>query len=385
MKKIGLVGCGGRIRGVTRRVLEYNSKDISVEAVYDISERSISDTLGLFPGARVCKTYDEMLADPEIDWIFIGSFNAAHREHAIPALKSGKNVFCEKPLATTLDDCLAIAEAAKDSPSKFIVGFVLRYSPFYKKVKELLDADKVGDILSFEFNETLHPNHGAAMHGNWRRHSSAGGTFLMEKCCHDIDLMLWLTGSRPARVASFGGLNFFKPENADYLKLREPNEDGIPYYLHGLKTGHYVGKEDNICPFNDDKDVIDNQVAILELANSVRAAFHLCTHAAIQERRFYICGTKGAIRANVLTGLIEYCPTGWNAEIETFTPIAGDGHGGADELMSAEIAECIINGTEMSTPLEAGLMSSFTCLGIDQAREEGIIVDMNNYWKYLNN
>jgi len=380
LKKIGIIGCGFRAREVAQNVVKAGGGAIEVAALCDISQTSITDGLACFPNAVVCDDYHDMLAREDIDWILVGSFNAAHREHVIPALDAGKHIFCEKPLATTQEDCLAMLAASRAHAGHFVVGFVLRYSPFYIKIKELLNADAVGDIISFEFNETLHPNHGAAMHGNWRRRCAIGGSFLLEKCCHDMDLMLWLTDTRPSRIASFGGLNFFKAANAHVMDRYEPNGRGIPFYGLGRQTGWAVGKEDNISPFNDDKDVIDNQVAILEMENGIRATFHLCTHAPIQERRFYICGTKGAIRGDVLTGEIEYRPVGWKPETENFKPIEGGGHGNADGCMAEDLADCILNDTPMPTTLLDGVRSAFTCFGIDQAMDTGTIVDMSAYW-----
>jgi len=193
---------------------------------------------------------------------------------------------------------------------------VLRYSAFYRTMKQWLDEGRLGELISLEFNETLAPYHGAAMHGNWRRHAALAGPMIMEKCCHDMDIMLWLTGSRPARVASFGGLTFFKAANAHYNDLYPVGEQGYRYYDRGLATGFAVGTENNITPFNDDKDTVDHQVAILELENRVRASFHFCMHSARLERRFYLCGTRGTIRGDVLTGVLEYTPVGWKPQTD---------------------------------------------------------------------
>jgi predicted dehydrogenase len=302
----------------------------------------------------------------------------------VAAINAGKHVFCEKPIATTRQHCLDILEAHRRHPDKeFVVGFVLRYSAFYRTMKQWIDEGRLGELISMEFNETLAPYHGAAMHGNWRRKSVWSGPMIVEKCCHDMDLLLWMTGSRPARVASFGGLNFFKAANAHYNELYPVGDKGYRYYDRGLATGFAVGFEKNITPFSDDKDTIDNQVAIMELENGVRVSFHFCMHSAQLERRFYMCGTKGTIRADVLTGRLEYTPVGWESKTESVRPIAGDDHGGAEEPMARDIVDCMLRGKPMPTTVAEGLRASFTCFGIEEARETGTVVDMRSYWKDL--
>ena len=377
--QIGIVGCGWRIRGVARQILDARP-GIGVRSLYDISQVSLDDCRERFPGARAVACYKEMLEDPEISWVFVGSFNAAHRDHAVQALEAGKHVFCEKPLATTLADCMAIRDAVHVSGRTFAIGFVLRYSPFYRKVKELLDAGALGDIVSFEFNETIHPNHGAAMHGNWRRSTKNGGTSLLEKCCHDMDSVNWLLGSRARRVASFGGTNFFRPDQAHHIERLGVNEQGVPFYLHGLQTGHYVGLQDNVNPFTDDKDVVDNQVAIIEYENDVRATFHLNMHAAILERRLYLLGTEGALRGDLITGQVEVCRTGWDAQSEYTDTTTRGGHGGGDEVMGDELAACLTEGVVPMAGITDGLLSAVTCFGIDRAMEEGRVVEMEPLW-----
>lgn len=384
MKRIGVLGYGRRIEGVIDNVVEQADDKAKVVAFYDSSDKAISRIAEKDASIRACDSVEQVVSADDIDWVFIGSFNAAHHEHVIPALKAGKHVFCEKPLATTLEDCLDIHKTRKaHANSQFAVGFVLRYSAFYRAIRKLIEQDKVGELISMELNETLSPDHGAAMHGNWRRRSEFAGPMILEKCCHDIDIMHWLTDSRPAKVASFGSLRFFKAANADRFDAYPPTDKGHPYYGRGLATGFAVGDEHNINPFSDDKDTIDNQVAIMQLENGAHVSFHYCMHSAIKERRFYMCGTKGSIRADVLTGTIEYKPVGWETETETIKPISGDGHGGAEGPMTDDIIACMFDNMPMPTTLEDGLAASFSCFGMEKSRETGQIVDMNEFWKLL--
>lgn len=381
MKRIGVIGYGRRLECVLKHVTEIAGDTVSVVAMHDVSEQARANALARHPGIQVCDSVAELVGLEGIDWVFVGSFNAAHRDHAVAALEAGKHVFCEKPVATTVPDCLdMLAVAARHPEQSFGVGFVLRYSAFYRTIKDWIEDGRLGELISMEFNETLAPHHGAAMHGNWRRKREWAGPMLVEKCCHDMDILHWLTDSRPARVASFGGLRFFTPENAHYNDLYPVGKDGYRYYDRGLATGFAVGVEHNTTPFSADKDTVDHQVAILELENQAHVSFHYCMHSAQLERRFYMCGTRGTIRANVLTGTIEYTPVGWDPQTETVRPIEGDDHGGAEEPMAQDIVHCMLRGIPMPTSLADGVEASFTCLGIEAARETGTVVDMQPYW-----
>ncbi len=384
MKRVGVIGYGRRIENVLDNVMKVAEGQVTVDAFFDTSEKTIKRIAEKDPGIRKCDSVEELLAIEELDWIFIGSFNAMHRDHALAALRSGRHVFCEKPVATTRQHCIDLLEARNAHPDKhFVVGFVLRYSAFYRQMKEWIDAGRLGRLISMEFNETLAPQHGSAMHGNWRRKTQWSGPMIVEKCCHDMDIMLWLTGSRPARVASFGGLDFYTAANSDHNELYGVGKDGYKFYDKGLTTGAAVGFEENISPFSDDKDTIDNQVAIMELENGARVSFHFCMHSSQLERRFYMCGTRGTIRGNVLNGTLEYTPVDWKPETETVRPIEGDDHGGAEIPMAQDIANCMLKDVPMPTTLEGGVQSCFTCFGIEEARENLKVVEMDGYWKDL--
>lgn len=96
---------------------------------------------------------------------------------------------------------------------------MLRFANFYKKLNSLINVEKkIGDIISLEFNETLHYEHGGYIMGDWRRLEEPSGGMLLEKCCHDFDLINWIVGSRAKKVASFGGLNFFVPKYEHRMK-----------------------------------------------------------------------------------------------------------------------------------------------------------------------
>ena len=253
---------------------------------------------------------------------------------------------------------------------------MLRYSALYQRVHDTLRAGKIGDIISFEFNETLGFNHGGYIHGDWRRWRKLAGTHLLEKCCHDLDLAMWLIDDVPVRVASFGGLDFFLPANIKHMRRIGRSPDGKEAYR---SWPHPRG----INPFTSKKDIVDNQVAILEFASGIRATFHTNCNAGIPERRFYILGTEGALRADLYTGEIELRRIGWKPKPEFWKPTSGDGHGGGDEVMAVGLAKTLLGKAAPKAGMPEGVRSLAVALAIDKAMDTGRVVDLRPTWKQL--
>ena len=373
---VGVIGCGAMGMSIANRLLAIDSR-IRVVALYDPDPNSVRSALEqIDPKTAVCDDLESLIELPEIDWVMIASWNCFHKEQTVAALEAGKHVFCQKPLATTLEDCRAIYHSWRESGRMFNIGLTLRYSPHYRKIKELLQAGSIGEIVSLEFNETLAFNHGGYIHGDWRRFLEYAGTHLLEKCCHDIDLANWMVESEATRVASFGGLNFFRPENAYHIERIGRNREGQPAYCTWRGSG-------NVNPFTVKKDIVDNQVAIIEYANGVRAAFHTNCNSAIPERRMYILGAEGAIRADVTTGRIEVRRIGFDTEIENASAGVSGGHGGGDNPLVEELADSMLHGSPPKVGIEEGLRSALTCFAIDEAMETGAVVDLAPYWSQM--
>jgi len=350
---------------------------MEVVAICDPSERCIQIAREKYGDPKVYEDHRDLVKDPSVDWVFIGSWNCFHREHAVAALKAGKHVFCEKPLATNLDDCLAIKRAQESSGRICVVGFTLRFSNHYRRIKDVIDSGAVGDVVSMEFNETLTFDHGGFFHGHWRRLTEQSGTAILEKCCHDLDVVNWMLGSIPRRVASFGGTNFFNPAHQHYVEKIGKSPDGKDaFFAWGCMNGRTIEN-----PFTARKDIIDNQVAILEYANDTRATFHMNCSTNLPERRMYICGTDGTLRADVIPGVIELRRLGYDVETERLDTGAKGGHGGGDEVMHQELVDAIVKGVVPESGIDEGLKSAITAFGIDQAMQSGSVVDMDPLWK----
>lgn len=173
-------------------------------------------------------------------------------------------------------------------------------------------------------------------------------------------------------MASFGGLDFFKPEFVG-------QEKRFGYDAAGKSPIYNLWRDpEGISPFNAHKDILDNQVVILEYPSGTRATFHTNCHAVIPERRFYICGSEGTLRADALAGTVEVRLLGGESRIET--TCEGGSHAGGDEVMTRALVQTIDSGAAPLAGVGEGISAAATAFAIDQANDSGrvVAVDVRN-------
>lgn len=373
-KRVGVavIGAGGRGIHVTGNLLRDSQRAVVVRSVFDPDPKQCACALEAWgsPDTEVCDAYRDAIGAAGVDWVLVFSPNAFHREHILAAFEAGRHVFSEKPLATTIDDCRAIHEAHVRTGLLFATGFVLRYSPLYRRAKSLLDEGTVGQILSIDANENIAPSHGGYIMANWRRLTRYSGPHILEKCCHDLDMLNWFSGSVPTRVASFGGRDFFVPGNQ---RLLEQHGDAM---FRAWPDPHKLD-----TPFHEDTDLMDNQVAVMEFRNGVRAQFQATMSNPIPERRVYISGSEGTMIVELYASTLRYRRMG--DEGVTTIDFGVDGHGGGDDLIMKALYDTMVNGTPPECSGEEGLESAVSALAIDQAAREGRVIDLEPIWRDL--
>lgn len=370
---VAVIGGGARGCGVVNNLIKDSDNNVKIISLFDPDKDVAKKTINTWksPDTKICDSYQAAIDTEGVTWVMVFSPNVYHKEHILYAFKQGKNVFTEKPLAVSVEDCQEVFNAHKQSNSIFATGFVLRYAPLYRKAKEILNSGKLGKIISIDANENITPAHGGYIMCNWRRFTKYAGPHILEKCCHDIDLLNWLCDSIPSRAASFGGLNFFIKENQKLIEK------------HGKDTfcswpdPHAVDS-----PFTSEKDLKDNQISILEYRNNIRVMFQATMSNAIPERRMYISCSEGTMILELYTGILKYRCIG--DEGETVINITGDGHGGGDDFIMKELYDTMTNGTEPKCSGNEGLESSVVAIVLDQAAETGQVIDLEPIWKSLN-
>ena len=188
MIKVGLIGCG-KI-GQVRHLPEYAAHpDCKITALYDINLERAKE-LAVKYGATAYDSVEALLAS-DVEAVSVCSSNTSHAEITIAALKAGKHVLCEKPMATTLEDSEAMVAAAKEAGKRLMIGQNQRLAGAHKKAKELIDAGTIGELYFVE-SEYAHDYLGREGVDGWRadkdREPIIGGA------CHAIDLLRWIAG-----------------------------------------------------------------------------------------------------------------------------------------------------------------------------------------------
>lgn len=367
--RIALSGAGLRAASVLS-VLKTAMPEAVVVGYYDPAPSHL-DAIGadIPPYPSVA----EMLSDTQPDLFFVASPNHMHLEQIQLGLEAGVRVFTEKPVVTTIEDTMKLAALLSQyGADRVMVGLVLRYSQHMIDLRHALDEGVLGPIASLEANEHIAPYHGAFFMRDWRRNTGYSGGFMLEKCCHDLDIYNMITGSRPRRLASFGGRRSFLPDHA-------PVQNSEAAIFH-TKPSVWESTDD---PFTSDGDIIDFQTAILDYENGAAATFHTNLNTPDEHRRFCVMGAKGMAEGDFVRGYLRVTRRdGTRFSDHDYSGGAQTGaHYGADQMMANELA-AYLRGELAALPvgvvdaLEAGIAA----LALDQARTRGEVVDLTEVW-----
>jgi predicted dehydrogenase len=377
--RFGVIGLGKRM-GHVLRAIKRAGGNFDIVCRYDPEDHGL-DILGeegIAPGEQA-DSAAAVAATPGLDLILIGSPNHLHLEHLDAALAGGAPVFCEKPIVRTLDESVQITQRlTKPGTPLVFVGLVLRSAPIVKKALEIAASGAIGRIVSIDATEHLPPEHGAYLARNWRRKNAWGGSFLLDKICHDFDIFNALIGARASRVASFGGRSIFDDP------AQRPQETHYPdgHAVYGAWPGGWGAEADAIAA---DGDANDHQVAIVEYANGVRLSFHANSHNSLRERRWMIVGTKGTIIAELYRNKLMWRTAPMPAPVRRvdFETITADGHNGADEAMAEDLLAALSCQRPFPVAPSAAIEAGVTVMAIDEAAETGRTIDLAPTWSEL--
>lgn len=301
------------------------------------------------------------------DAVINGTMDHQHIATSIPLLKKGYHLLLEKPICQTSQDLSLLVHTAKETDRRVMICHVLRYAPFYRKIKEMVAAGKIGDLVNISTTEGVSFHHmGVAfVRGKWRKRET--NPIMLAKCCHDLDLICWLnSGLRPTSVSSSGSRSIFRRENAppgsgerclvdckieadckysakknyvDYDYWDFYTWDSIEHIenptkedkLESLRTNNPFGR----CVWRCDNDVMDHQSVIIEFENGSVANHQLICGTPKGDRYIRLLGTEGEIFGFMKEGTFvlrtpefQHC---CDFKDERFdVNVIGDMHGGGD-------------------------------------------------------
>lgn len=266
--KVGVIGAGS----ISGSHLEAYSVHPNVEliAIADLNEERAGDKAKLYQIPKVYNDYRELLANPHVEAVSICTWNNSHAEIAIAALDAGKHVLCEKPLARTLEQAEAVAEAVKRSGKLLLVGFVRRYGDQVQLLKKYTDAGALGEIYYAKASVLRRLGNPGGWFADAER---SGGGPLIDLGVHMID-MLWYLMGKP-KVKSVSGNTYRQLGNRS-------NVEGLSFY----KAADYDASK------NDVEDLA-NALVRFENGASLFVDVSYTLHAASNNNSAAIYGTKG--------------------------------------------------------------------------------------------
>lgn len=284
-----------------------------------------------------------------------------HCEAAEAALAHGLHVLLEKPVGCSWDECERLRTAQRRAGRLVLTCYVLRFTAYYRRLKQLLRSGAIGTLVSIHHLVAI--GHAKAAHafcrGNWGRESD-GTTALVQKCTHDFDLIVWWTGRRmPRRIASFGSLMHWRPENApvgaavrctecrDDVRGRCPF-DAIRLYCDEKDLRyHFADESDEAmrrvvedspygrCVYHCGNDAVDHQTVLMEYADGLTVTLEMEAYSKLRRRLTHFYGTRGVIVCDG-EGSIQVKPfVGEESEI-IVEPAQSGAHGGGDREIMAE-------------------------------------------------
>lgn len=405
-----LIGAGARGQ-VYAQYAGQHPEELKIVAVAEPKtdrREMVSGQFGIPKEARH-STWETLLEQPRMaDAAFICTLDAQHTRPALAALEKGYHVLLEKPMSNTEEECRAIAEAAEKAGKVLSVCHVLRYTPFYRTLKKLLDSGRAGEVMTVSQIENVAYWHYAHsfVRGNWRS-SRETSSMILQKSCHDMDILLWLMGKDCRRVSSFGSLRHFDANHAPKgapLRCLDgcPDSGACPYYAPKLYlTGNTGWPVDMLttdttpegigkalregpygrCVYRCDNDVVDHQTVILEFEGGGTADFTMTAFTTDSARQLKITGTQAQITADMEKGEIwlhrfdEEQPQ----RIPVDMPVQTNnyGHGGGDYyLMRDFVREVRREGTDSLSSARVSLQSHLICFAAERSRLEKTVVEL---------
>ncbi len=216
--KAVLIGSGRRGLEVYGKYALKNKKKLKFIAVAEPIKTRCKKFAKLhnIPLKRCYESWKDLLSDEKMaDVAFICTQDQMHTEPTLLALEKGYHVLLEKPMASTLHDCIRIVKKVDETEKILGVSHVLRYTGFFSTIQEVIQKGLLGDIINITQRENVMWYHYAHSYirGPWAKVEKSS-PMILTKCCHDLDLLFYMVGSLPKKISSFGNLLHFKPKNA---------------------------------------------------------------------------------------------------------------------------------------------------------------------------
>lgn len=354
-------------------------------------------------------TWEHVFQRPKFaDAIIISTPDDLHYGPCMQALSLGYDVLLEKPISPSERECREILARTRETGRIVAVCHVLRYAPYFVKMRELIHSDAIGQVVSvqhLEPIEAVHMSH-SFVRGNWHD-SKATTPIILAKSSHDLDILRWMIGRESRSIHAFGDLSWFKSENAPpgstprcmdgcaveatcpYSALRiyhrekqrlyvfdlpEDREQWDSAILEYLRTTNY-GR----CVYRMENDQCDHYITNILFDGGVTASFSMEAFTPFGGRRTRVMGSMGYIEGDMREMRIVDFRTKERTVLESraleVDQYANDGHGGGDWRLAANFVEAVAkqDASLLSSTIDASIESHLMAFAAEQSRERGTV------------
>ena len=376
------------------------------------------------PSDRVFVNIDDFIKEKiQCDFVINATMDDLHYQTAKTLMENGYNILLEKPIVSNENELIELQNIAHDKGVKVIVCHILRYTKFYKKIKEIINSGLIGEISTIEVNEHVGIAHfvDSFVRGKWGKQSECGSGFLLQKSCHDMDLICWLNNrTSPEYISSFGSRSLFikenKPQNATKYCIDCPHEktclysarkihvelDSMPFQTWSdmNKPIDQITKEEKLewiknhpygrCVYDNGGDINDRQTVMMQFKNGSTAMFTMIGAVSRAQRYLHICGNKGEIEGKLdenkfllrifdrSENNFDYKEEEINVSENVVTNEKYNGHGGGDYAIMEETCR-YFNGDDSSvsiTSLDDSINSHLVVYAAEKSNKEKVVIKL---------
>ncbi len=301
--RFGIIGVGNRgIRTFGRHFRGAYADRAELVALADLDPHRLGVAARMLGVDGTYDSHSQLIQDAGVDAVVITTPDYTHAEIALEAMHAGKHVICEKPVATTIADANRLLQAGRWFGKSFQVGFVLRYAPFFKRMRDAIVDGRIGQPL---FAAAVDNRAGSGYFRSWRRLRKYSGGLLNHKRGHSLDILNWMLDGIPAAVSATGGIAHYGPRDwaGDYCSSCAVAEI-CPEYVdisQGLMGELFHGaairgdSKTDVCVYNSDKDTVDHASLNVEYRGGQRAFYGLCLFAPYNQRELGVMGAEGKL------------------------------------------------------------------------------------------
>ncbi|AKQ47740.1 oxidoreductase [Rufibacter radiotolerans] len=358
-------------------------------------------------------TWEDVFKRPKFaDAVIISTPDNLHYAPCMKALSMGYDILLEKPISPTEKECRDILKLAKKNNRIVAVCHVLRYAPYFVKMRELIAQGAIGEVVSvqhFEPIEHLHMAH-SYVRGNW--HNSKETTpIILAKSCHDLDIIKWVINKPSKSIFAMGDLKWFRKENApqgstarctdgckverecpysaikhyyenrqrlSVLDLPEDKSQHGPVIMEKLKTTNY-GR----CVYRMENDQPDHYVTAIQFADSVTASFSMEAFTSYHGRRTRIMGSMGDMVGDMTELVVKDFRTGKELKLvpkaEDVEGYKNSGHGGGDWLLAHDFVQAVSqqNPKLLTSTIDESIESHLMGFMAEESRKKNKMMDIH--------